>query len=236
MPTAKSLISMDKLAAKVSMISTKFWNFMFLDGIITNTHERFDKSFVHNNNIHTDIETYNCQSINPQFGECHSVMISDCLFDSYMRGGVFAALSNTLSSTKGVEAFVGRFRSLNGPIHVRTSTFKNILAAKSPIFNSRALEKDFCRNSAHKDSSIDLRTAEQPARLIKKISQFFKMQYDGVSDSVPLSISSCFDIRDLRKGLVMYQNTFEKILSTAAPALSLYNFQNTLGKMSFMCN
>ena len=227
---------MDLWASKVTINETTFRNFLFLDGIITNTNNIFTKTFVNNHNIHDDRQVYTCLRFNSNFGDCHAINIVNSVFDSYNAWSFsffYSIASKPPLPAKGVEAFIIRVRSLEGPILIKGSTFKNMVTLKrdSQKENTATSGTKICKSSLVPSSLSAKVSAENVARLIRKANGLFKqLKVPTSSKNLPLSISSCFDIRNLQKGLTMYQNKFEKIFALTGAALHLYGFENTLSK------
>ena len=228
----KSFILMDRWASKVSIKSTIFRNFHFVDGIITNIQYPFHKIFTHNKNA---LDKFTCKHFNSSLGACHSVTIQGSTFSGYLPYKVnmltgTIAINRGLAPSRGVEAFIMRVRSLDGPITITESTFKNIITLKREFFNTDALKTaSHCTGGRVSTSMTDIVSLENVARIVRRASMLFKQLASLTSvSSQSLSISSCFDIRELKQGLVMYKNTFQKIYGTTAPVLHLYGFENTL--------
>ena len=234
MMKSKAFILMDRWASKVSITNTIFRNFMFIDGIVTNIQYLAHKSLTKNINIQ---DTLNCSFFNASFATCHSITIDNSTFSGYLPYKVSMTTSTVryLSIDKGVEAFIMRVRSLNGPIVVKHSTFKNLISIKREFLNAdKLMSNSFCYNTRADIDISQIPNVENFARYIRRTASLFKQPVTGLNNrNYGLSISSCFDIRYLQKGLTLYQNTFQQIYGTTGPALHLEQFENTLSKSLF---
>lgn len=241
MPKSKAFISMSLWGSKVTINNTIFRNFLFPSGIITNTFNVFTKIFMKNHNIHDNMTAFSCRNLNSSFGDCHSINITNSVFDGYNAGNIsfylptpiFPTVVNAFTPTTGVEAFIIRVRSLDGPITIKGCTFKNMITLKrdSQIYTpTKGLPKNFCFNS-RASSDSDVPSLANIGRHIRKLNYLFKqLASTHTTFNLALSLSTSIDIRNLQKGLVLYQNTFQSIYATAGPVLHLYGFENTLSK------
>ena len=169
----RAFIAMDPIGSRVTLNNTKFLNFLFSDGIVTNVNHFNYKGYVLNPNYHDNILAFNCQKINPNFTECHSIKILDSVFDGYNYGSNYFQRINSRfpSSTLGTEAFIVRSRSLNGPIVVKGSIFRNIITLKKEILASDVYSD---LSGFNKISSDAVRTVENIARILRKETRWFK--------------------------------------------------------------
>lgn len=241
MPKAKAFITMNVWGSKVTISNTIFRNFLFPSGIVTNTIHIVSKIFARAHNIHDQRSIFSCRNVNSSFGDCHSINITNSVFEGYNAQKISFSITTSATTTTavnaftpyaGVEAFVLRVRSLDGPITIKGSTFSKMITLKrdSQLYTSEDTTNPryFCTASRALLTSA-LPTVENVARYIRKLNYLFKQLPASLFTlNLALSLSSCFDIRDLKKGLVLYQNTFQSIYSASAPVLHLYGFENTL--------
>lgn len=232
MAKTKSFIYVDPLASKLTIQNSTFRNFLFIDGIITNVNDTYTKFLVINENVHDNINVFTCLSKNASFGDCHLISIQNSTFDGYLQGNyLFKSSPPLFSPTKSSEAFIMRIRSLNGPIVIKDSKFRNMITLRRESQNTPSSSYTFCSKSTIKWMST-YKTVENVARMVRKASVLFKQV--NKASNYTIVLSTCLDIRNLKKGLILYGNTFEKIYSTNAPALHLYGFENTLGNYYFL--
>ena len=238
MPKAKAFISMNLWGSKVTINNTIFRNFLFPSGIITNTFHIFHKFFVQNFNMHDQASVFSCRNLDSSFGDCHSINITNSVFEGYNAQSISFYIPsvsstgiNAFTPFAGVEAFILRVRSLDGPITIKGSTFSKMITLKRDsqmYYPTGTSYKAFCVSS-RAFLTNNLPSIENVARYIRKINYLFKqLSSTTITLNLALSLSSCFDIRNLQKGLVLYQNTFESIYGVAGPVLHLYGFENTL--------
>ena len=233
----KAFISMDHWGSRVNISSTKFVNFMFVDGILTNTNHIFEKAFVLNRNVHDNRKVYTCLKFNANYGDCHWVNISNSIFNSYnnfrFSWTISSLVTKPLNYKLGVETFILKARSLEGPIIITNNTFKNFVTIKrdsQSVDTTSTTLQIACSKSNIPTTFSNVPTIENIAMAVRRVSSLFKQTPANTPNTKNLymSLSSCFDIRDLKKGLIMYQNTFQSIYSHTAPVLHLYGFENTL--------